>query len=82
MKKVNGDPPRWTPAEVLAAFLYILQELDGPRFRVVSKAPPETTDEQILEAMHRARLEHPGINRVLKQNSKRWLRENTDMVGD
>ena len=61
--------------KVLENLLGILQNLDGPRFRAVTDTPDNIPDEVILEAMHKTRLEHPGINRVLRAASKRWLRE-------
>lgn len=64
---------RFTPQEILEAMTGILQNLDIARFRVFSEAGDDVSDKQILEAMHRARLDHPGINRVQKQNSRRWL---------
>ena len=54
--------------------LDILKYLDIARFRVVVNEP-DATDAQILEALHRARVEHPGINRKQKADSQRWLNE-------
>ena len=74
MSKRNGaDPPRFTPREILEGMTGILTHLDHVRFRIMSDAPDSVTDDQILEAMHKARLAHPGINRVLKANSRVWL---------
>ena len=61
--------------QTLENLLGILQHLDGPRFRVIVEADDSVSDADIIEAMHRARLEHAGINRLQKQASKRWLQE-------
>lgn len=58
---------------VLEGMLSILQHLDLPQFKAVVEASEDTPDTVILEAMHQARLQHPGINRTQKQASKRWL---------
>ena len=62
-----------TPQDILDAMTGILQHLDAAKFRVFADAGDDVTDKEILEAMHRARLDHPGINRTQKNNSKRWL---------
>ena len=67
MTEHNGTPTR-------AELLDIIRRLDVPRFRRVMDVDSEP-DALILETMHRVRVEHPGINRVQRAASKRWLAE-------
>lgn len=69
MNRINGTNPRQ------ARLLAILTTLDTKRFRAAVAAGEEVTDEQILEAIHYARLKHPDVNRIKKANSRRWLNE-------
>lgn len=57
------------PKQLLA----ILQTLDGEAFRKEVGVGETVTDDQILEAMHLARIQHPDIDRKLKRNSQRWM---------
>lgn len=73
MKKRNGT----TVADLrnkrrLVELLKVLQTLDVERYRAVVGAT-DATDDQILEALHRTRLEHPGVNQSQRKASLRWL---------
>lgn len=57
--------------------LQILKDLDVKKFREVVDAPAETSDRELIEAIHITRTEHGGINRKLKNDSKRWIAANT-----
>lgn len=77
--KHNNQPLR-SPAEqaeqmqrILENLLGVLQYLDVERFRILTDQPEDTANDVLLEAMHKTRLEHPGVNRVQKQASRRWL---------
>lgn len=59
--------------------LDILKYEDIDLFRKFTKAPEDTTDDQILEAIHLARLEHKGINNLRKKESRGWLREHANV---
>ena len=61
---------------ILENLLGVLQYLDLERFRIITDQPEDTPNSVLLEAIHLARIEHPGINRVQKAASKRWLEEN------
>ena len=63
----------FTPEQVLEAMTGILIQLDVKMFRAMSEAGDEISDDDVLEAMHRTRLIHPGINRTQKQISRIWL---------
>ena len=51
----------------------ILERLDGPGFRIISEAGPEISDDDILEAMHLARMDNQYIDRAKRMDSKRWI---------
>jgi len=53
--------------------LQVLVTFDTDEFRVITEAPVETSEQDIIEAMHRVRIIHPGINRQLKRDSQNWL---------
>ena len=53
--------------------LNILRDFDTTQFREVVDAGSDVSDIEIVEAMHRARLACPGINRAQRENSKQWL---------
>lgn len=72
MTKHNGTPVIG-PQQAYENLRGILEHLDIKRFRAVTDAPDAVTDDDILEAMHRARIAHDGIDRVKQNDSRRWL---------
>lgn len=55
--------------------LDILKYEDIDLFRKFTKAGDDTTDEQILGAIHLARIDHKGINSTLTAASRKWVIE-------
>lgn len=58
-----------------AGLLGVLRRLDVKRFREIVGIGEEVPEWTVIEAIHRTRVKHPGVNRKLKQDSKRWLDE-------
>ena len=64
-------------SRIMGGMVLVLKDLDAARFRIIAEVPDDTPNAVVLEAMHRARVLHPGVNRKLTNDSKRWLEANT-----
>ena len=73
MTEHNNTPIAPRAKRQLKALLHVLQTLDVEAFRAVTGADDMIPDDVLLRAIHKARLEHPGINRSQKQASRRYL---------
>ena len=71
--KHNGTPAAPRAKRQLKALLHVLQTLDVDTFRAVTRADDTIPDDVLLRAIHKARLEHPGISKSAKTASERYM---------
>ena len=71
--KHNNTPTPPRAKRQLKALLKVLQTLDVDTFRAVTGADDMIPDDVLLRAIHKARIEHPGISKSGKTASRRYL---------